>query len=137
MNEIVNKFLLAGDEFMPEMHLRLTSKDLHIVLVFHSVKKDSRYIYQNELDKACFQHYMAYGDFKDLNKRTAADEVLRNKPLNIAKDPKYDGYQQGLASVVYKLFDKKNSNKELAEALHKPSIINFDEMKSTLPIYNA
>ena len=59
--------------------------------------RDSRYIYQNELDKACFQHYMAYGDFKDLNKRTAADEVLRNKPLNIAKDPKHDGYQQGLA----------------------------------------
>ena len=99
--------------------------------------RDSRYIYQNELDKACFQHYMAYGDFKDLNKRTAADEVLRKKPLNIAKDPKYDGYQQGLAPVVYKLFDKKNSNKELAEALHKPIIINFDEMKSTLPIYNA
>ena len=80
---------------------------------------------------------MAYEDFKNLNRRTPADEVLRDKLLNIAEDPKYDGYQQGLASVVYKLFDKKNSNKESAEALHKPIIINFDEMKSTLTIYNT
>ena len=50
---------------------------------------------------------MAYGDFKDLAKRTAADKVLRGKAFNIAKDPKYDGYQRGLASMVYKFFDKK------------------------------
>ena len=50
---------------------------------------------------------MAYGDFKDLAKRTAADKVFRDKAFNIAKDPKYDGYQRGLASVVYKFFDKK------------------------------
>ena len=69
---------------------------------------------------------MAYGDFKDLNKRTATDKVLRDKAFNIAKDPKYDGYQRGLASTVYKIFDKKGSgrgiknipNKELAEELH-------------------
>ena len=60
-----------------------------------------RYIYQNELDKVCFQHDMAYGDFKDLNRRTAADKVLRDKAFNIAKDSKYDGYQSGLASMVY------------------------------------
>ena len=59
--------------------------------------EDSRYIYKNELDKACFQHDMAYGDFKDLAKRTAADKVLKNKAFNIAKNPKYDGYQRGLA----------------------------------------
>ena len=52
---------------------------------------------------------MAYGDFKDLNRRTAADKVLRDKAFNIAKNPKYDGYKRGLASMVYKLFDKKNS----------------------------
>ena len=57
---------------------------------------DLRYIYQNELDKACFQHDMAYEDFKDLTRRTAADKVLRDKVFNIAKDPKYDGYQHGL-----------------------------------------
>ena len=67
---------------------------------------DSRYIYENELDNACFQHDMAYGDFKDLARRTAADKVLRNKAFNIAKDLKYDGYQWGLASMIYKFFDK-------------------------------
>ena len=49
---------------------------------------------------------MAYGDFKDLNRRTIADKVLRDKAFNIAKNTKYDGYQRGLASIVYKLFDK-------------------------------
>ena len=63
---------------------------------------DSRYIYRNELDQACFQHDMVYGDFKDLAKRTAADNVLRDKAFNIAKNPKYDGYQRRLASMVYK-----------------------------------
>ena len=53
---------------------------------------DSRYIYRNELDKACFQHDMAYGDFKDLKRRAAAGNVLRDKAFNIAKNPKYDGY---------------------------------------------
>ena len=75
---------------------------------------------------------MTYGDFKNLNRRTVADKVLRVKAFNIAKNPKYDGYQRGLASIVYKLFDKrlsdsgiKNENissKELAEELHKPII---------------
>ena len=68
--------------------------------------RNSRYIYQNELDKACFQHDMAYGDFKNLNKRTAADKVLRDKAFNIPKIPKYDGYQCGLASMGYKFFNK-------------------------------
>ena len=54
---------------------------------------DSNYIYQIELDKACFQHDMSYGDFKDVDIRTFADKVLRDKAFNIAKDPKYDRYQ--------------------------------------------
>ena len=100
---------------------------------------DSRYIYRNELDKACFHHDMAYGDFKDLQKRTAADKVLRDKAFNIAKNPKYDGYQRGFASLVYKFFDKKTKgsgvtltnksaikstpqNEQLAEELHKTII---------------
>ena len=49
---------------------------------------------------------MAYGDFKDVKKRTAADKFLRDKAFNVAKNPKYDGYQRGLASMVYKFFDK-------------------------------
>ena len=70
---------------------------------------DSRYIYQNELDKTCFQHDKAYGDFKDLTRRTAFYKILRDKAFNIAKNPKYHGYQRGLASMIYKFFDKKAS----------------------------
>ena len=68
-----------------------------------------RYIFQNELDKACFQHDMAYGNFKDLNRRTFAYKVSRDEGFNIAKDIKYDGYQRGLTSMVYNVFDKKTS----------------------------
>ena len=103
----------------------------------------ARYIYKNELDKACFQHDVVYGDFNDSAKRTAADKVLRDKAFNIARNPKYDGYQRGLASMVYKFFDKKTKgsgvttlanksaikytpqNEQLAEELHKPTIRKF------------
>ena len=67
----------------------------------------SIYIYQKELYKAYFQQNMTCGNFKDLNRRTAADKLLRNKAFNIAKNPKYDGYQRGLASMIYNFFDKK------------------------------
>ena len=66
------------------------------------------FIYRNDLDKACFQHDMAYGKYKDLNKRTQSDKVLRNKVFEIARNPKYDGNQRGLASMVYKFFDKRS-----------------------------
>ena len=117
MNDIINKFLLVGDKFMPEMHLRqlgfthsacgaLTKTKERILKLKQT--GDSRYVYKNELDKACFQHDMAHGDFKDLKRRTAADNALRDKSFNIAKNPKYDRYQRGLASIVYKFFDKKD-----------------------------
>ena len=67
---------------------------------------DTKYIYRNELDKACSQHDMAYGDFKDLARRTASDKVLRDKAFNIAKNSKYDGYQRWLASMVHNFFIK-------------------------------
>ena len=142
MNEIVNKFLLAGDKFMPEMHLRqpqfvysacgLFTKNKERIQKFKETG-DTSYIYKNELDKACFQHDMAYGDFKDLAKRTAADKVLKDKAFKIASDQKYDGYQRGLASMKNKFFDKKSSgsgifNKEniqLVDELHKPIIRNL------------
>ena len=116
MNDIINKFLLAGDKFMPEMHLKQPGFAYSACGPFTKNKEktqkckqtgDSRYIYKNELEKAGFQHDMAYGDFKDFKKRTAADKVLRDKVFNTAEDPKYDGYQRGLASMVYKFFDKK------------------------------
>ena len=103
---------------------------------------DSRYIYRNELDKACFQHDMTYGDFKDLARRTAADKVLRDKAFNIAKDPKYYAYQRGLAATVYKFFDKETAgsgiksipqNEQLAEELHKPIIRKLKKIK----VYSA
>ena len=71
---------------------------------------DRNFIYKNELDKACFQHDMAYGKTKDLVKRTQSDKVLKDKAFKIASDPKYDGYQRGLASMVDKFFDKKSAS---------------------------
>ena len=68
---------------------------------------DSNSIFKNELNKAYFQHDMAYGDFKDLERTTASDKVLRGKAFSFGKNPKYDGYQRGLASMVYKFIDKK------------------------------
>ena len=95
---------------------------------------------KNELDKACFQHGIANGVFKDLPNRTAADKLLRIKAFNIAKNCKYDGYERDLASIVYKLFDKKipggvvkneiMQNKELAEELRKPIAIKFENRKA-------
>ena len=101
MNDIINKFLLAGNKFTPEMHSRQPQFTYSACGLFTKSKErvqkfketgDTKCIYRNELDKACFQHDMAYGDFKDLVKRTAADKVLRDKAFNIAKDPTYDGY---------------------------------------------
>ena len=92
---------------------------------------NTNFIYKNELDKACFQYDMAYGKTKDLVKRTQSDKVLKDKAFKIASDPKYDGYQRGLASMVYKFFDKKSKgsgivtnepNYQLANELHKPVI---------------
>ena len=109
MNRIVNKFLLAGDKFMPEMHLKQTR--------------------------------FTYSASRPFTKNK--DKVLRDKAFNIAKNPKYDGYQRGLASMVYKFLDKKSkwggvNNKikqnqhpldlathQLAEELHKPIVRNF------------
>ena len=118
MNEIVNKFLLAGNKFMPEMYLRQPGFTCSTCGQFTKTKKDyknfketgdSQYIYQNELDKACFQHEIAYGYFKDLTRRTAFHKILFDKAFNIAKNPKYDGHQRGLTLMVYKFFDKKTS----------------------------
>ena len=77
MNEILNKFLSAGDNFMPEIHLNQPQNN-----------------------------HMAYRVFKDLPRGAASDKVLRDKTFNVAKNPKYDGNQRGLNSMVYKFFDK-------------------------------
>ena len=83
-------------------HLQKSNKE------YKSLKKqDSQYIYQNELDKPCFQHDMPYGDFKNIPRRINRHKMLCDKSFNIAKNLKYDGYQRGLASMVCKFFDKK------------------------------
>ena len=149
MNNIINKFLLAGDKFMPEMHLRQPQFTYSPCGPFTKHKQriqkfketgDTSYIYKNELDKACFAHDAVHSDSKDLTKRTIADKVLKNKAFNISKDPNYDWYQRGLASMVYKFFDKKSEgsgvntklapqNQQLAEELHKPIIKKFKKRK--------
>ena len=101
---------------MPEMHLKQPGFTYSACGPFTKNKEriqkfkesgDSRYVCRNELDKGCFQHDMAYGDFKDLTKRRAADKVLRDKAFNIAKCLKYDRYQRGLASMVYNFLIKR------------------------------
>ena len=152
MNNIINKFLLAGDKFMPEMHLRQPRFVYSACGPFTRHKEriekfkqtgDTRYIYRNEHDKACFQHDSAYADHKDLINRTKSNKVLRDKAYDIASNPEYDGYQRGLASMVYKFFDKKSTGsgfKKLknttkpsssisADELHKPIIRKFNKRK--------
>ena len=125
MNEMVNKFLLARDKFMSEMHLRQPGFAYSACRSFIKNKEriqklketgDSRYTYQNKLDKSC-QDDMSYGDFKDLSRRTASDKILRDKKFNIAKNPKYDGYQRRLASMVNKFFHKKSTLLAWSETL--------------------
>ena len=144
MNEIVNKFLLAGDKFMLEMHLKQPRFTYTACGPFTKSKeriqkskeiRDTSYIYKKELGKACFQDDMAYGNFKDLKRRIVSDKVLRDNVFSIAKNSKYDGYERGLTPMAYKFFDKKSKgsgvnipskfNEQLAKELHKPSIRNF------------
>ena len=141
---------------MPKMHLRQPGSTYSTCGTFtknkERIKKfketgNSRHVYENELNKAFFQHDMANGLFKDLTRRTASDKILCDKGFDIANNPKYYEYQRGLASMVYKFFDEKTlsgattlanefavkkeitSNKELAEELHKPIITKFNKRK--------
>ena len=122
MNQVVNTFLLVGDKFMPEMHLKQPgftysgcapfTKNREIIEKFMQTG-NTDLIYKNELDKSCFQHDMAYSKSK------------------------YDGYQRGLASIVYKFFDKKSCgsgianepNYQLANEPHKPITKKFKKRK--------
>ena len=147
-NSIINKFLLAGDKFMPELHLvdpiakkysacGPFTKHTQRIQDFLNTGQLS-YIYKNDLDKACFQHDMAYNKFKDLEKRTQSNIVLKNKAYKVAANPKYNDYERGLVSMGYKFCDKKSkgsglkenqgyllANSQLANELHKPIIRKF------------
>ena len=150
---------------MPEMHLKQPgftygafgpfTKNMERIQKFKETG-DTSYIYKNELNKSCFQHDVAYGDFKNIKRRTASDKILRDKAFNVAKNPEYDGYQRGLASMVYNFFGKKSAgggivndnnnnninnnnnnnnnndikqNLQLANELHKPVIRKFKKRK--------
>ena len=140
MNEIVNKFLLARDKCIPEMQLkqpRFTysacgpfTKNKERIQKFMQTR-NINYICKN--DEACFHDdvaYRNYKDYTDLLKTTESDKLLRDGAFKIASNTKYDGYERGLASMVYKFFDKKSagsgiksvSNQQLADELHKPII---------------
>ena len=128
---------------MPEMHLRQpgftcgpSTKNKERIEKFMQTS-NTDFIYISELDKACFQQDMANGKSKDLVRRTQSNKVLRDKAFKIASDPNYDGYQRGLASMVYKFFDKNSSgsgiinesNYQLANELHKPIVKKFKKRK--------
>ena len=152
MNNIINKFLIAGDKFMPEMHLRQPQFVYSACDPFTRHKKrikefkrtgNTCLLYRNELDQACFKHDVACAKYKDVENRLISDQKLRNSAYDISSNPKYDGYQRGLASMVYKFFDSKvapldkktmsgkgiKNNKILAEELHKPVIKKFNKRK--------
>ena len=165
MNNIINKSLLADDKFMPEMHLRQPQFVYSACGSFTRHKErikefkrtgDTRLLYRNELDKACFKHDAAYAKYKDVANRLISDQKLRNSAYGIASNRKYDGYQRGLASMVYKFFDsdvaplnkktmsgkgnakhtakpsslkRTENSKILAEKLHKPVIKKFNKRK--------
>ena len=145
-NEIVNNFLLVGDKFMAEMHLKQLGFTYRVCGPFIKNKEriekfiqteNTDFIYKNKLDKACFQHDMDYGKTKDLVKRTQflkERKVLKNKAFKIASDLENNVYQTaGPASMVYKFFDREFSgsgianepNCPLANELHKAIIQKF------------
>ena len=119
INEINVNFLLTGDRFVPEMHLRQQGFTYSACGPFTKNKErtqkfketgESRYVYQSELDKACFQHDMIYRDFKDVVKITDSGKILHDEAFNIPKNCNYDRYQRRFVSMFYELFDKNTSD---------------------------
>ena len=146
--DIIKKFLLIGDKFMPEMHLwdpKVKKYSACGPFTRHQQRindfmKDGRlsHIAKNRLNVAFFQHDSAYAKCKDRLNRKKTDVVLKNKALKIALDPKVNGYQRGLASMVYKFFNERTkcmglknflNNEILTNELHKPIIKNFKRRK--------
>ena len=136
MNKIFNAFLLTGDKFLPELHLKQAGFTYSACATFTKNREriqkfretgNLKHLYRNELEKSCFAHDAAYSESKDLAKKTISDKSLKDRAYEIARNWKYDGYQRASASVFYKFFDKKTGsgvsvNEQLAEELHKPVI---------------
>ena len=150
-SDIINKFLLIGDIFMPEMHLwdpKVKKYSACGPFTRHQKRidmfiKDGRLIHilKKRLNAACFQHDSACAKYKDRLNRKQSDIVLKNKTLKIATDPRFNGYQGGLASMIYNFFNERTkgsginlqesslNNEVLAEGFHKPTIKNFKRRK--------
>ena len=146
MNEILNKFLQAGDKFMRKFHLKQPGFTYTTRGPFTRNKKriekfmqtgNTDFIHRNKLVKDCFQHYMTCGKSKVLAKRTQSDKILRDKAFKIANDPKYNGYLRGFASMDSMFVDKTSSgsgvaiepNSQLANELQKQIIRNLKKRK--------
>ena len=123
MNEIANKFLLVGEKFMPEMHLKQPGFTYSAYGPFTKNKEriekfirtgNTDFIYKNDLDKACIQHDIAYGKSKDFSKGTQLDKVLRDKAFEITSDLKHDSYQRRLAPMISRFFDKTSTGSGIA-----------------------
>ena len=143
-SDIINKFLLIGDMFMPELHLwdaKVKKYSACGPFTKHHQRidqfmKDSRNknIAKNKLDAACFQHDSAYNKYKNSLNRKQSNVVFKNKALKIAIDPKVNEQQRSLAAMVYKFFNERTKVsgieiKQLPEELHKPIIRNFKRRK--------
>ena len=139
MNKIINKYLLNGDKFMPQLHFK--KPGFTYSGTFTKIRKKIqkfretghlKHLYRNELDKSCFAHDAAYSDSKDLTIRTISNKILKDRAYEIARI--YDGYQRAFASIVHKFFDKKagsgmNVNEQLAKELHKLVTKKFKRRK--------
>ena len=120
MIKTINKFLLTGVKFMPELHLKQSGFTYSACRPFtkhrEKVQKfketsNLKHLYRNELDKACFAYDAVCSESKDLTKKTISDKILKDRAHEIAKNYGYDGYQRALASMVYKFFDKKTGSR--------------------------
>ena len=143
MNKIIKGFLLNGDKFMPELHLKQPgftycacgpfTKHGERIQKFREAD-NLKHLYRNGLGKACFAHDATYSVSKNLAKRTISDKILKDKASEIARERKYDVYQRALASMIYKFFDNKTGlavsvNAQLADKLNKPVIKRFTKRK--------
>ena len=143
MNKIINRFLLNGDKFMPELHLKQPgftytacgpfSKHRERIQKFRETGH-LKHSYRKELEKGCFAHDGAYSDNKNSAKRTISDKILKGRAYEIARIRNYDAYLRALASMVYKFFDRKTGpgisvNEQLAEELHRPLTKKFKQRK--------
>ena len=110
---------------MPELHLRQPGFTCSACGPFTKLRErihkfretgNLKHLYRNDLDKTCFAHDAAYSDSKDVPKRTISDKILKDRAYEIARNPRYDGYKRGLATMIYKFFDKKTGSGAIAKS---------------------